>query len=55
MSFAGLQLVRHCINMRPVSSFMGDIVGVCLVTDHSGSVIECRDMDIQKNSFYGRL
>lgn len=34
MSFTGLELVRHCINIGPISSFMADIVGVFLVTDH---------------------
>lgn len=33
MSFTGLTLVHRCINMD-VSSFMGNIVGVFLVTYH---------------------
>lgn len=34
MSFTGLEPVCYCINMGPVSTFMGDIVGMFLVTDH---------------------
>lgn len=34
MSFGELMLLYRCINTGPASSFMGNIVGVFLVTDH---------------------
>lgn len=56
MSFTGLELVCCCINMGPVSSFMGNIVRVFLVTHHEQECDGVQFMPgLHQNSFCGWL